>query len=410
MRVIHLNTMASGGGAAQAAGRLHRELLRQAVDSGLRVQFGAAAEQSGVSGPQGKIAKAAALLRDTAAVLPVLPYGKSGDDIFSADLLPSRTARDVRRLTPDLVHLHWTNAGFVPIHLLPRLRVPLVWTLHDMWPLTGGCHYARDCSGYQANCGNCPVLHSRRTWDLSRAVLNWKARCWRGLDIHLVAPSRWMAQAAAGSRLFRDTQISIIPNGLDLAVYRPWQRALARDILRLPGGPLVLFSAARGLGTPYKGGDLGVRAVAALREQGHDATLLVMGGGADAAHAKLPVPVHWLGQLHDDASRALAYAAADVSLSCSSEDNLPYTVMESLACGTPVVAFQVGGVADMVDEGHNGYLVPPGDVAALVRGMAAVLADRQSLSLAARRKAEQTFDIRQVATAHRQLYEQLLAR
>jgi glycosyltransferase involved in cell wall biosynthesis len=410
MRVVHLNTMASRGGAAQAAGRLHRELLRQGMDSKLRVQFEASAEQSGVSGPAGKIAKAAALLRDVSAMLPLLPYRRSADDVFSADLLPSRTARDVRALAPDLVHLHWTNAGFVPIHLLPRLRRPLVWTLHDMWPLTGGCHHARDCTGYQSDCGHCPVLNSRHTWDLSRAVLKWKARCWRDLDIHLVAPSRWMAAAAGRSRLFRDAPVSVIPNGVDLATYRPWDRALARDILRLPAGPLVLFSAAKGLSTPYKGGDTAAQAMAALRSAGHDATLVVMGGGADAERPKLPVPVHWLGQLHDDTSRALAYAAADVCLSCSSEDNLPSAVSESLACGTPVVAYAVGGVPDMLDDGINGYLVPHGDFAGLVRGMAAALDAGQALAGAARQKAEQVFDIRRVAMAHTQLYEALLAR
>jgi glycosyltransferase involved in cell wall biosynthesis len=410
MRVVHLNTMASRGGAGQAASRLHLALCGEGVDSRLRAQFEAAAERSGVSGPTGKLAKAAALLRDAAATLPLVPYRKSPGDIFSADMLLSRTARDVQALAPDLVHLHWINAGFVPIHLLRRLARPLVWTLHDMWPLTGGCHHARGCGGFRSACGHCPVLHSRHGMDLSRAVMRWKARCWRGLDIHLVAPSHWMAEQARGSSLFGDAPVSVIPNGLDLAVYRPWDRKLARALLQLPEGPLVLFSGAKGLATPYKGGDTAVQAVAGLRAAGHDATLVVMGGGAPADGGSLPVPVHWLGQLHDDASRALAHAAADLCLSCSSEDNLPYTVAESLACGTPVVAYQVGGLPDMVDDGSNGCLVVPGDVAGLVHGMAAVLADRQSFSPAARHKAEQAFDIHQVARSHRQLYERLLAR
>jgi glycosyltransferase involved in cell wall biosynthesis len=410
MRVVHLNTMARRGGAAQAANRLHRALCQSEVDSRLRVQFEAAGEQPGVSGPSGKLPKAAALLRDVAATLPLLPYARSESDVFSADLLLSRTARDVRALFPDLVHLHWVNAGFVPIHLLKRFERPLVWTLHDMWPLTGGCHYARACTRYQSLCGRCPVLHSRYAWDLSRAVIRWKGRCWRDLDIHLVAPSRWIAEQASNSSLFRDSPISVIPNGLDLAVYRPWNRVLARDLLQLPDDPLVLFSAAKGLSTPYKGGGIALKAVAGLRAAGHNATLVVMGGGATTALGKLPVPVKWLGQLHDDVTRALAYAAADVCLFCSSEDNLPFTVSESLACGTPVIAHAVGGVPEMVDNGRNGYLVLPGDVAGLVSAMAAAIGNRQLLALGARDKAERVFDIRQVATAHRKLYEQLLAR
>lgn len=407
MRIVHLNTTANRGGAAQAAARLHRALCRQGVDSRLRVQFEAAAEQGGVSGPEGKIAKAAALLRDVAATLPLLPYSRTADDVFSLDWVLSRSARDVSLMQPDLVHLHWINAGFVPAHLLTRFRRPLVWTLHDMWPMTGGCHHARDCTGYLSCCGNCPVLKSPRAWDLSRAMMKRKARCWRDLDIHLIAPSYWMAQQAGSSALFRDADIRVIPNGVDLARYRPWDRKLARDILGLPDGPLVLFSAAKGLATPYKGGELALETVAGLRAQGHDATLVVM--GADDDTARDTVPVHGLGQLHDDATRALAYAAAHVCLSCSSEDNLPSTVSESLACGTPVVAFAVGGVPEMVDDGVDGYLVRQGDVAGLVAALAAAVDGRETLTVAARRKAEQRFDIRQVAAAHQQLYETLLA-
>lgn len=402
--------MASRGGAAQAAARLHRELLRQGMDSRLRAQFEASAEQSGVSGPEGKFAKAAALLRDAAAALPVIPYGKSAEDIFSADVLPSRTARDLRPYSADLFHLHWINAGFVPVHLLKRLQRPLVWTLHDMWPMTGGCHYARSCTGFQSDCGNCPVLRSSHAWDLSRAILKWKRRCWRNLNIHLVAPSRWMAEAARSSSLFREMPITVIPNGVDLSAYQPWDQSLARAILRLPDGPLVLFSASKGLGTPYKGGDAAVQAVAALRAQGHPATLVVMGRGAEAGHGNLTVPVHYLGHLGDDATRALAYAAADVCLSCSSEDNLPSTVSESLACGTPVVAYQVGGIPDMLDHGVSGFLAEPGDVRGLVNGLATVLMDGGALGRAAREKAKQCFDIELVAAAHRRMYETLLAR
>lgn len=410
MRIVHLNTTAQKGGAAQAASRLHRGLRASGIDSRMHVQFGAAAEEGGVSGPQGKPAKASALLRDVGALLPLLPYRIARGDVFSAQLLPARTAREVATLAPALVHLHWIGAGFVPVHLLGRFPQPLVWTLHDMWPMTGGCHHARTCSGFETACGNCPVLNSRRGMDLSRLVHKWKSRCWRELDIHLIAPSRWMAEQAGRSSLFAHRPISIIANGLDLACYRPWDRQLARELLGLPDGPLVLFSAARGLHTPYKGGDTAQQVMAGLRAAGVDATLVVMGGGPQASDAGHTVPVHWLGQLHDDASRALAYAAADVSLSCSSEDNLPSTISESLACGTPVVAYQAGGIGDMLDDSVHGYLVRLGEVAGLVQGLAAVIARRGEFSSAARHKAEQLFDIRQVAQQHQRLYETLIER
>ena len=409
MRIVHLNTSAQKGGASQAVGRLHRALCSADVDSKMLVQFGAAADDGGVSGPLSKSAKASALLRDVGAVLPLLPFRIWPSDVFSAQLVPSRTARDVGVLDPDLVHLHWVCAGFVPIHLLRRFQKPLIWTLHDMWPMTGGCHHARDCSGFEDACGNCPVLNSHHAMDLSRLVHRVKARSWRGLDIQLIAPSHWMAEQARRSKLFSDRPITVIANGVDLESYRPWDQQMARDILGLPDGPLILFSAANGLQAPYKGGDVVQQAVAALRAKGVEATLVVMGGKRQT-RSPSHLPVHWLGHLYDDASRALAYAAADVSISCSSEDNLPSSISESLACGTPVVAYDVGGVSDMLDDGVNGYLLRQGDVAGLVQGVTAAIARRRELSPAARDKAERCFDIRNVALQHRELYETLIGR
>lgn len=408
MRVVHLNTTASLGGAAQAVRRLHVALAQQGVDSAMRVQFGASGAAAGISGPADKAGKAAALVRDVAALLPLQFYRRSPGDVYSADLVLARTERDVRRLRPDLIHLHWINAGFVPIHLLRRFRRPLVWTLHDMWPMTGGCHHARACTGYQAACGHCPVLNSAHAWDLSRAILAWKSRSWRDLAIHLIAPSRWMAEQARRSSQFRDAAITVIPNGVDLARYRPWDRGLARNILQLPDTPLILFSASKGLVTPYKGGDVALAAVAGLRASGCDATLVVMGGGPEDRIDHHQVPVRYLGYLHDDVSRALACAAADICLSCSSEDNLPSTITESLACGTPVVAYDVGGIGDTIEDGQSGYLVEFGDLTGLVQAMKRAIEHRPALAVAARARAESTFDIESVATAHRRLYEALL--
>jgi glycosyltransferase involved in cell wall biosynthesis len=333
------------------------------------------------------------LLR-TAAVTPISPAW-----------MPGPTAGDVARAAPDVVNLHWVCGGFVRPEALPRLGPPIVWTLHDEWAFGGGDHYAEGSvrwrDGYEA--GNRPDGESGL--DVNRWVWRRKRRAYaRTRRLVAVAPSRWLAGKARESALLRDRRVELIPYGLDAARFHPVEKPLARRLLGLPADrKLVLFGAFGAAANPRKGYDRLAQALA-----GRDLDLVVFGGSVAAA----PVPVHALGRLHDDVALCLAYAAADVFVSTASADNLPLTIMEAMACGTPAVAFDVGGVGDLVEEGVTGRRVPIGDAAALGAALDWILADdsrRCALGAAARRKIEAGFTLEHQARAYARLYEELVS-
>jgi glycosyltransferase involved in cell wall biosynthesis len=287
--------------------------------------------------------------------------------------------RAVCRQAPQVVHLHGLHEG-LSFSLVERLaeRFPLVWTLHDMWPLTGYCYYAFDCEKYANGCqGECAQL-GRCGAAPRRPAVEWQRRdrffaCHRERCI-LVAPSRWMA-ACARERFGGRVRVEHIANGLDLEVFRPHDDRLAvRRALGLPPGQKIILTGAQHLGEERKGGTLFREALRRLAQTLPE-PLLVVTFGAGVMGSIGSVRVHAAGTIRDEAHLALYYNAADVFVSTALADNLPNTVMESIACGTPVVAFDVGGCGDLVREGQSGFLVPPGDVG--------VLADRISRALKA---------------------------
>lgn len=363
----------------------------------------------------GKVGKAISRVRPTLDQLPLTLRPATRTASFSAQWLPSRLAPTVRRLQPDIVNLHWIGKGFVSLEEIARLPQPLVWTLHDMWPLTGGCHYSGGCTRFHTQCGACPILHSSREHDLSAWVWRRKRRAWSGLPLTLVAPSRWMAEQAQKSARFAGATVRVIPYGIDASLYQPLDRRFARQTLGLPQDKrLALFGAVSATSVPRKGFAYLQQALHHVAAMGHtDVELVVFGSSAPPNAPDLGMPVHYLGKLSDDVSLALTYAAADLFVAPSIEDNLPNTVMEALACGTPVVAFHVGGIPDMVQHQENGYLASPFSVEELAQGMMWVMEDEarhQRLSATARATVERRYTLAQQAQQYSDLYQELLER
>ena len=414
LRVVHLSAADRIGGADRAAHRLHRGLRVLGVDSWMLVQC-KTGDDPYVVGPSGALAAGLGLARPTLERLPLALFaGRRPTPPFHLQWMADGTARRLRALQPDLVHLHWICGGFVRIESVAGLR-PAVWTLHDMWPLTGGCHYPGPCDAFRTACRRCMQLGACHGPDLAAWVWRRKRRAWRRLGIHLVAPSRWIAQRAAESPLLGRQPLEQIANGLDLERFRPLNRAMARCILGLPQEPwLVLFGAVKAADDRRKGMRELIRALAQLPPtiDGRRVEAVVFGAAAPPGQAPLPLPSHWLGRLHDEVSVALLYAACDVFVLPSAEDNLPNTVMEALACGTPCVAFAVGGVPEMVTAERSGYLARPADTADLAAGIAWVLGDGtrwRQLCLAARQDAFARYRDTVVARRHLDLYRRILA-
>jgi glycosyltransferase involved in cell wall biosynthesis len=362
----------------------------------------------------GKLAKGLDLLRPTLDQLPLYLFGPAGLNRFGTAWFPDNLVNQATRLQADVIHIHWVAKGHLQVETLGRLKRPFVWTLHDMWPITGGCFHSWDCERYQDHCGACPQLNSAHEKDLSRWVWRRKQRAWQKASLTLICPSEWIAEKARRSLLFLDKDIRVIPNGLDTTCYRPLERKQVRQWLNLPmDKKLILFSVIKRADNPYKGFNFLPQFLTNLNSLGWEGKVeLVLLGQAYAQDVQdIPVPVHRLGHLDDDMALSLAYAAADVYLSLSVTDNLPYTVMEALSCGTPVSAFRVGGIPEMVEHQSNGYLASVGDLQELAAGVDWLLRDSQRyqvLSEQARQKVVRNYDLQEIARRHSLLYQELV--
>jgi len=280
---------------------------------------------------------------------------------------------------PDVINLHWVArlVDYSRIYKLAARARRLVWTLHDMLPFTGGCHYDEGCGRFTHECGYCPQLGSKKEWDLSAELLARRDSSFRQVPdgrLHFVSPSSWLANALKSSRTARRFDVSVIPNSIELDVFCPADRATTRDALGLARDrPTVLF-IAEVLTNRRKGMTVLVEALKKLALQGTDVDLVSVGG------ASFPVPAG-LTYKHfpyttDDRLLAQIYCACDAVVISSIQDNLPNTMLEAMACGTGVIGSAVGGIPDFVRDGETGYLVPPGDVQALTSAIGSVARDR----------------------------------
>ncbi len=361
MNITLVSTFDLNGGAAQAAHRLHRALRGLGVASQMLVNRRDSDDPDVVRVIPERAEDSAmwsaryAAIRAEEDVYPVLKTHQFSP--FHGERAPSAAQWLDRLETADVINLHWVR-GFVDWDAFfpsqPTTR-PVVWTLHDLNPFTGGCHYAGGCVGFTGNCGHCPVLGADMADDLSARVLHRKRTILARsrMPLHLVAPSRWIAREAQRSSLFAALPVEVIPNSLELDRFRPIDRDAARAELGLPSEATILLFVAHLLDDRRKGLH---RLAAALRHLGPVPGLEVVAVGMGAPAFDSPVPLTVIPFQASGAHIARLYASADLVVVPSDQDNLPNTVLEALACGRPVVAFPVGGVPDMVSDGETGLL------------------------------------------------------
>lgn len=413
MRILHLSTWDIRGGASRAAYRLHKGLQNLGLHSRMLVQRKECDDDS-VIGFGTAREKIRGYLRPFVDKLPLRIYTRRHPVPWTVGWLRNEITKRTAHENPDLIHIHWIGEGFVPITALSEFRRPMVWTLHDMWPFTGGCHYASDCLRSQQFCGACPQLSSHRESDLTKWVWKRKKRYWQDIDLKIVTPSQWLAAISLSSSLFAGKSTQVIPNGLDLTVYKPMSRSVARNIINLnPDKKIILMGALTATQDRRKGFSYLMAAIEHLAEAGWNskAEAVVIGASEPTEPHRMPLKVNFVGTLHDDISLAVYYAAADVFVAPSLEDNLPNTVMEAMACGTPCVAFNIGGMPDMIEHEKNGRLVKPFSVQELARGIEWVLTQEdggQRLSENSREKVEREFSIEKVTRRYLSLYEEAL--
>lgn len=412
MRILHISPSDVDGGASKGAYRLHTALRQHGVDSHMLVQRKYTDDPSVQTTRTSYVAMFDGL-RDRLDRLPLKLYNWQRYNWWTVGWLPFAIADRVREIAPDVVQFHWTGRGAAPIGTLSQLRnYPIVWTLRDMWPLTGGCHYSAGCERYLTGCGSCPQLESGSRFDISWWQWRRKRKAWQDLKVTFIALSNWMAERAAVSPLTFGNEIVVIPNGIDVDRYAPSAKAAAREAWRLPQDrKIILYGALNSTADPRKGFRYLDEALQRLDRQGWGDRVQVVVFGASSGSVSHRLPIHYVGHLRDDVSLSLLYAAADVMIIPSVEDNLPKTAIEAMACGVPLAAFANTGQLDIVDHKVNGYLAENLSAEDLATGIAWCLEEDQrnpGLGLRAREKALRSFDMRSVVLKHVALYCRLL--
>lgn len=415
MKVLFLNTFdAERGGSARSSYRLLLALQDIGINTLMLVQRKVGDEKT-IIGPSSRIGMAAGIFRPPIDMLPVELYRKWTRMMFSLSILPDRLPSKVAEQGPDIIHLHWVAGGFMRIETLRKFTQPIVWTLRDSWAFTGGCHLPLECTRYRQTCGKCPALGSTTEWDLSHWVWKRKFKSWKNLRrLTIVTPSNWMASCARSSSLFQNMRIEVIPNGVNLKRYAPLDKQYARKLFSLPPDKkVILFGAINNINDKHKGFHLLISALRMVAKAGWKdrAELAVLGSSEPVNVPDVGFKTHYLGRLHDDISLALLYSAADVFVAPYMQDNLPNMIIEAMACGTPSVAFKIGGVPDLIEHESTGYLARPFEIEDLAHGIIWVLenANRwQTLSAQARLKAEREFDIQTASYRYAQLYAEIL--
>jgi glycosyltransferase involved in cell wall biosynthesis len=411
LKVLIVNTSDTQGGAARAAYRLHKVLLTSGVDSQMIVQS-KFSDDFTVIEPQSKILRMIGKIRPSLDSISVRLYKGRTKTLFSPSWLPcSGLVEKINELNPDVVHLHWIAGGMMRIEDLVKINAPIIWSLHDMWAFTGGCHYDEGCMSYQKECGTCPVLGSHEERDLSRkGWLRKYASFQRLSNITIIGLSKWLTECAISSKLFNNIPVVNLPNPIDTHTFAPFDQAEARKLLNLPlEKKLILFGAMGATCDPRKGFK---ELTQALEYLPTDYELVVFGSSEPSTPQGFQQKTHYLGHLHDEVSLRVLYSAANVMVVPSLQENLSNAIMESLACGTPVVSFDIGGNSDLIEHQLNGYLAHPFDTQDLAKGIQWILQHDSSEQLlqASRNKVLQEFDSSVVAKKYIGLYEQVLVR
>lgn len=417
---MHLNTYDGNGGAGRACIRLNRALLNQGIESKVIVHY-----KFGKNPEIGEF-NTNLLQKGWTAATIILEriwakrYLKALKTPFSFAWFGRSVIHHPDVKAADIIHLHWVNHGFLnPKHIaeIAKLNKPVVWTFHDSNAFTGGCHVRYTCDHFKNECGNCPLLKDAGPNDYSHLAWRQKRAAYDKLNFTVIAPSTWMQKSVGESSLMKGKAVVQIANTLETAIFKPMDKKAAKEKAGFAADKFIFLSGFMPSrkdmhkGTSYLLEGLELLKVR-LGTKGEDIELVVFGNRNTEDVPEFPFKTSFLGTISDDERLALCYAAADAFLIPSLEDNLPYTVMESLSCGTPVITFKTGGIPDMVKHQQNGYLAEYRSAESFADGMEWVIShpDRAELDKAARQTVMEHFSEEVIAKKHIDLYNKILTK
>ncbi len=423
MNVLIINTFDIKGGAARAAYRLHKGLTRIGVNSFMLVKEKKSQEQKvlQINPPldddsliEMKIIETITkdYIRENRTDLTNTPFslGYPGFNLTNAKIVDK----------VDLINLHWVAKfqSVESIASLLRIGKPMVWTLHDENPFTGGCFYSAGCTGYEKDCKTCPQL-ANDPYNLPYYNLKNKINLLQDKNITIVSPSKWLATAAKQSMVFKHSPIVTIPNAIETDVFKPQDKGTAKRKLGIPGDQLTLLTGASGWMPIRKGFPEFLSAMRycsknkKFKNLVDTGKLLLLCFGTPASEMKdLKIPYKSFGKVDSDMKLGDIYNAADIFLLPSVEDNLPNTMLEAMACATPVVAFNTGGMPDMINDGVTGRLVPFRDVKKLANALLNLIFHveiRKQIGKKSRELIEGNYKLEDQAQKYTELFSKLLS-
>lgn len=419
MNVLHLNAFDTIGGAGWAMYRLHHGLKRLGHQSQLLVEHQATLE-AGIDYIS-RQARHYRTLTDKIVDRIGIPLGTR----FGIGNWAYRNSWRIWQ-TPafqkaDVINMHNLHGSYFNFRALPEIAAhkPIVWTLHDMWAMTGHCAYAYDCERWRTGCHDCQLLKEPGRQivepppvpiDRTRSVWEAKRYVYQQMQLYIITPSQWLCSLVRKSILSPASIVRCIPNGIDLNVFRPLDRKTARQALDLPEDTLIIFFSAQGVMHGRKGFLYFLQALEKLHDI-HSTWLLASGGKVELGEQAKRFKVRQLGHLSDEHLQRLAFTAADVFVFPTLADNQPLVLIEALACGTPIVSFDVGGVPEMVRHLETGYLARYKDANDFARGIQKLLKDddlRHRMRLHCRKVAEEEYSSDLQARRYAGLYEEVV--
>lgn len=317
----------------------------------------------------------------------------------------------------DIIHLHWINQGFISLQEIKRIiksGKPIVWTMHDMWPITGICHHARSCTKYMTECNSCPFLRNKmKVKDLSYKVFHKKMDIYQSTNepLNFVGCSQWLTQKAKDSALTENQNVLNIPNPINTDVFQPQNKEECRTHFGLPQNmKLILFGAAKTT-NKRKGIDYFINACLELRQTSSAPIGIVLyGKDSEQLKDRFTLPTFSLGYIRNERDIIKLYNAVDLFALPSLEENLPNSIVEAMACAVPCVGFDIGGIPELIDHLHNGYIAKYKSSTDLAQGLKWVLENNKdkALSQEARRKVLDSFSEKIVAKQYINLYNNIL--
>lgn len=416
MRVLLINTSERTGGAAIAASRLKDALINNGIKAKLLVRDKQTSDISVVK-TEGRWVNIWNFVWERVVIFAANLFKRH--KLFAVDI--ANTGADITSMPEfqqaDVIHLHWINQGMLSLGNIKKILQsgkPVVWTMHDMWPFTGICHYAGNCINYQSECKSCTFIYRNgHAKDLSYRTFRKKKKLYQTAPVTFVACSRWLEEQAKKSALTEGHQVLNIPNPINTRLFRPHNKPEIREKLHLPKEkPLVLFGSVK-IKDKRKGIDYFIEACNILAkshpELVNNLGVVVFGHKSEALNEQIPFDVYALDYVRQAKDMADIYNAVDMFAIPSLEDNLPNTIMEAMACGVPCVGFNVGGIPEMIDHLHNGYVAQYKSAEDLANGMYWVLrdSDYKLLSEQAVRKVLETYSERNVAKKYTDIYNKV---